>query len=133
MGKANKRRMLDSMGDPATIIGRGTEFTGEFRGHGHILVCGAVRGDSALDGSVTVAEGARWHGALAATDIIVAGEVEGDVSASDRVEIRPTARIRGSVTAGRIAIGEGAVVDGELRTSVSAHLHRFEEKRHIHD
>lgn len=133
MAKADKRRMLDSMGEPATVIGRGTEFMGEFRGRGHILVCGVVRGDSVLDGSVTVADGAQWKGALAATDIIVAGEVEGDVSASDRVEIRPTARIRGSVTAGRIAIGEGAVVDGELRTSVSAHLHRFEEKRHIRD
>jgi cytoskeletal protein CcmA (bactofilin family) len=133
MGRGNKRRMLDSMGEPATVIGSGTEFMGEFRGRGHILVCGVVRGDSALDGSVTVAEGARWHGALAATDIILAGEVEGDVSASDRVEIRPTARIRGSVTAGRIAIGEGAVVDGELKTSASGHPHRFEEKRHIRD
>ena len=129
MGKATRRRLLDAMGEPATIIGAEAEFAGEFRGRGHILVCGSVRGDSDLDGSVTVADGGRWQGALGATHVVVAGTVEGDVTASDRVEIRPTARISGSVTAGRIAIGAGAVVDGDLRTIGSGEPHRFEEKR----
>lgn len=129
MGNATRRRLLDSMGEPATIIGRDTRFVGELTGPGHVLVRGIVRGDSDLDGYVTLAEGAQWHGSLRAADIVIAGQVEGDVSATDRVEIRPTARIRGSVTAGRIAIGQGAVVDGDLCTSGTAHVHRFEEKR----
>lgn len=129
MGERSKRRLLDSMGEPATIIGRDTEFVGVLSGPGHVLVRGAVRGDSALTGSVTVAEGGRWIGALKAADIVVAGAIDGDVSATDRIEIRPTARIRGSVTASRIAIGQGAVVDGDLRTAAASDVHRFEEKR----
>lgn len=133
MGKATRRRLLDSMGEPATIIGRDTEFVGELMGPGHVLVRGVVRGDSDLDGYVTLAEGAQWHGALRAADIVIAGQVEGDVSATDRVEIRRTARIRGSVTAARIAIAQGAVVDGDLLTSGAADVHRFEEKREHRD
>jgi cytoskeletal protein CcmA (bactofilin family) len=129
MGDASRRRLLDSMGEPATIIGRDTEFVGALSGPGHVLVRGVVRGDSVLAGSVTVAEGGQWLGALRAADIVVAGSIDGDVSAADRIEIRPTARIRGSVSAGRIAIGQGAVVEGDLRTAAASDVHRFEEKR----
>ena len=134
MGDASRRRLLDSMGEPATIIGRDTEFVGALSGPGHVLVRGVVRGDSvladsAIAGSVTVAEGGQWLGALRAADIVVAGSIDGDVSAADRIEIRPTARIRGSVSAGRIAIGQGAVVEGDLRTAAASDVHRFEEKR----
>ncbi len=129
MGDRSRRRLLDSMGEPATIIGRDTEFVGALSGPGHVLVRGVVRGDSVLAGSVTVAEGGQWLGALRAADIVVAGSIDGDVAAADRIEIRPTARIRGSVTAGRIAIGQGAVVEGDLSTAAAADVHRFEEKR----
>jgi cytoskeletal protein CcmA (bactofilin family) len=124
-----KRRLLDAMGEPVTIIGRGTEIRGEIRAGGHVLVMGTVVGDSQLEGSITVSEGGAWTGTLAGEDLVISGSVHGDVTARDRIEIRPSARIRGSVTASQIAIGEGAVVDGKLCTTGSTEPHPFIEKR----
>lgn len=129
MAGDKNRRLLDAMGEPATIIGPTTEIHGEIHGAGHLLVLGTVIGDSDMKGSVTVSVGGSWRGRLGGEDLVIAGSVDGDVSARDRVEIRSTARIRGTVTAARIAIGEGAVVDGELRTSGGDPPHPFIEKR----
>ncbi len=129
MADDRKRRLLDTMGNPATIIGRDTEIRGEIRSGAHVLVMGTVVGDSDLAGSITLSEGGSWTGRLGGLDLVIAGRVEGDVTARDRIEIRPSARIRGSVTACRIAIGEGAVVDGELRTTGGETPHPFIEKR----
>lgn len=117
------------MGEPATIIGRGTEIHGEILGDSHLLVMGVVRGNSDMNGSVTLAESGSWIGVLQGTDLVIAGTVEGDIAAADRIEIRASARILGSVSAARIAIGEGAVIDGEIRTAGGTDPHRFEEKR----
>ena len=68
--------------------------------------------------------------ALRGIDLVIAGTLEGDIIATDRVEIRPPARIFGSVSAARIAIGEGAVIEGEIHMTGGAQPHRFEEKRH---
>jgi cytoskeletal protein CcmA (bactofilin family) len=125
-----KRRLADAMGEPATIVGRGTEFRGEILGDSHLLVMGIIRGESGLECSVTLAEGATWVGSLRGIDLVIAGTVEGDIIATDRVEIRPPARIFGSVSAARIAIGEGAVIEGEIHMTGGAQPHRFEEKRH---
>ncbi len=129
MADKRKRRLFDAMGEPTTIIDRSTEIHGEIHSNGHVLVMGAVFGDSDMEGSITLAEGASWTGRMRGADLIIAGSVDGDVTARDRVEIRPGARIQGSVSASRIAIGEGAVVDGDLRTSGSGEPTRFVEKR----
>jgi cytoskeletal protein CcmA (bactofilin family) len=129
LGERKKRRLLDAMGEPATIIGRGAQFHGQLRCAGHLLVLGTVVGDCEANGSVTLAESGSWTGLLCGIDLIVAGSVDGDVVAGDRVEIRPGARISGSVTAARIAIAAGAIVDGELRSTAPTDVHRFEEKR----
>lgn len=112
-----------------TIIGRGTEIHGNILGDSHLLVSGTVRGDSGPDASVTVAEGGAWIGTLRGADLVIAGTVEGDIAAGDRVEIRPTARIFGSVSAARIAIGEGAVIEGDIQMTGASEPHRFQEKR----
>ncbi|KPK60813.1 MAG: hypothetical protein AMJ59_04165 [Gammaproteobacteria bacterium SG8_31] len=129
LGDKRKRRLADAMGEPTTIIGRGTEIHGEILGDSHLLVMGVVRGNSDMNGSVTLAESGSWIGMLQGTDLVIAGTVEGDIAAADRIEIRASARILGSVSAARIAIGEGAVIDGEIRTTGGTDPHRFEEKR----
>lgn len=133
MAKDRKRRMLDAMGEPTTIIGRATEIRGEVRSGDHVLVMGTVVGDSELEGSITLSEGGSWTGKMTGLDLIIAGLVDGDITARDRVEIRPSARIRGTVTASQIAIGEGAVVDGKLQTTGGDAPHAFVEKRHTNE
>ncbi len=124
-----KRRMADSLGTPATIIGKDIEIDGKLKGHGHFLILGTVIGDSVLDGPVTIAESARWEGTLCAADIIIDGEIVGDVVASGKIEIRPSARVFGTVTGASVAIAEGAIVEGEMKTSTDIDIHHFVEKR----
>lgn len=129
MALSRFRRTRDAIGAPATIIGEETEFTGQLTGQGHVLVIGVVKGDSDLDGPVTIAPGGRWDGCLKSTDVIIAGTVDGDIDASGKAEIRATAKVTGSVTAAKIAIGEGARVDGKLHTRSPEEIKRFAEKR----
>lgn len=124
-----KRRMADSLGAPATIIGEDIEITGKLKGQGHFLILGTVIGDSVLEGPVTLAESARWEGILCATDVVIDGEIVGDIVATGKIEIRPSARIYGSVTGASVAIAEGAVMEGEMTTSSDVDVHRFIERR----
>lgn len=129
MAKLKFRRLLDSMGEPATIIGDQSRFEGRLSGDGHVLVRGTVDGDSELGGSVTIADAGHWIGALRAADVVIAGTVEGDVVVTGRAEIRPTAVISGSVNAAQISIGEGARVDGKMTTLTDEEIKQFAEKR----
>jgi len=129
MAKLRFRRLLDSMGEPATIIGQQSRFEGQLSGDGHVLVRGTVDGDSALEGSVTVADAGHWIGSLRAADVVIAGTVEGDVMVTGRAEIRPTAVIKGSINAAQISIGEGASVDGKITTLTDQEIQKFAEKR----
>ncbi len=123
------RRMMDGLDELPTLVGEGSRVVGNLSGGGHLVVYGEVQGDSDFDGSVTLAQGGRWIGTLRAMDIVIAGTVEGDVEARARLELTPTARISGGLTAGRMAIAEGAVVEGSLNITGDAGLYRFKEKR----
>jgi len=64
-----------------------------------------------------------------ARHVIVAGQVEGDIIASGRVEITDSARITGTVSGEAIAVAEGAVVEGIMKTTGPARPTEFVEKR----
>lgn len=123
------RRMMDQWGELPTLVGEGSRVVGNLSGGGHLVVYGEVQGDSDFDGGVTLAQGGRWIGTLRAVDIVIAGNVEGDVEAQARLELTASARVSGGLTAGRMAIAEGAVVEGSLNVTGEAGLYRFKEKR----
>jgi len=70
-----------------------------------------------------------WLGSIRADNIIVAGHVEGDITARSKVEITNTARITGTVTGEAIAVAEGAVVEGVMKTTGRSEPLEFIEKR----
>ena len=78
---------------------------------------------------VTVEKGGLWAGTIRSKHVVVAGTVEGDIFAEGRVEISPTARITGTVSAEAIAVAEGAVVEGVMRTTGKDEPTGFVEKR----
>ena len=57
----------------------------------------------------------------------VEGTVEGPVSVTGKLEVGRSARIEGDLTAGTLAIAEGALVRGSLNSATEPH--RFTEKR----
>jgi cytoskeletal protein CcmA (bactofilin family) len=73
---------------------------------------GCVRGEVLAASDVWVGPAGRVIADLEVRAIVIEGCVEGDVTAAERIELRGTARVRGNVTAPRIAMDEGCVVDG---------------------
>jgi predicted acyltransferase (DUF342 family) len=70
-----------------------------------------------------------WQGTISATHVVISGHVEGDIIANGRVEIANTARITGKVTGEAIAVAEGAVVEGQMKTTGQPEPVGFVEKR----
>ena len=100
----------------AGLIAKGMTVRGDISGNTDIEVHGEVVGDSNVNANVLIAAGGVWRGKLTARSVTVAGQVIGGVRASGDVEIAASARIEGTVTGGAIAVQQGAIVDGELKT-----------------
>lgn len=129
MAELKKRRFRDRTSGPATLIGEGCKVTGTLSGNGDFMISGEIEGDCELSGTVSIARGGTWRGMLKAEAVVVAGTVDGDIEAQGRVEITNSARITGTVTGGAIAVAEGAVVEGVMRTTGRSRPTEFVEKR----
>jgi cytoskeletal protein CcmA (bactofilin family) len=121
--------MRDQTSGKATLINEGCKISGEISGDGNFMVNGEVTGDCDINGTLTLAASGYWQGSIKADNVIVAGHVEGDVIASGKVEITNTARIAGTVTGEAIAVAEGAVVEGVMKTTGQSEPFEFVEKR----
>lgn len=129
MSEARRRRLRDRASGPATLINDGCKITGLVSGGGDLHVSGQIDGECDIEGSVTLAEKGYWSGTIRAGNVIIAGQVEGDIVASGNVEITSTARISGMVEGETIAVAEGAVVEGIMKTLGKASPTAFVEKR----
>ncbi len=129
MSDSNKRRIHDKARGPATLISEGCKITGTIAGDGSFLISGEVEGDCDLTGSLTVAPNGFWKGTIKATSVIVAGTVEGNILSGGRIEISDTARLTGTVSGEAIAVAEGAVVQGKMKTTGNTEPAGFIEKR----
>lgn len=130
MADSPLRRLRDKTGSAATLINEGCKIVGTISGTGSYLINGEVEGDCELDATLTLARSGVWKGTIRAMHVIIAGEVEGDIIAEGSVEIADSARITGTVSGEAIAVAEGAVVDGVMKTTGPAEPLEFIEKRH---
>lgn len=129
MNESKTRRLQDKVAGPATLISEGCRITGTISGEGDFMVSGEIDGDCNLDGCLTVSANGLWKGTINATTVIVAGTVEGNIVASGSVEISNTAKITGTVSGEAIAVAEGAVVQGKMKTTGKTDPVEFVEKR----
>ena len=130
MSESNNRRLRDAASGPGTLISEGCKVEGMLRGAGNIMINGEVEGECDIQGSVTLARGGMWKGVIRANSVIVAGSVDGDIVAAGQVEISDTAKITGTVSGEAIAVAEGAVVEGVMKTTGQSAPQEFVEKRH---
>ena len=129
MNDFKPRRTRDQSSGKATLINEGCNVNGEISGNGDFMISGKVTGDGNVRGTISVTASGYWQGAIQADNVIVAGHVDGDVTANGKVEITSTARISGTVTGEAIAVAEGAVVEGVMKTIGNAEPLEFIEKR----
>jgi cytoskeletal protein CcmA (bactofilin family) len=109
MNETRRRRLRDRSSGTATLISEGCRVTGVLTGSCDFQVNGEVEGDCEIDSTLMLAKG--------------------DIFATGSVEITDTARITGTVSAEAIAVAEGAVVDGVMKTSSQSQPTEFIEKR----
>ena len=129
MSARPRRRIRDRSTGPVTLINEGCKINGLISGTGDFQINGAVEGECDLEGTITIHEDGHWVGTVKALHVVVAGHVDGDIVASGNVEVSGTARITGTVTGSAIAVAEGAVVEGIMRTTSRQEPQSFTEKR----
>jgi len=129
MNDKRLRRLRDRSSNAATLINEGCKISGLVTGTGNFLINGEVDGDCDISGTITLAKNGLWKGTIRASDVVVAGHVEGDIVAAGKVEITNTARITGTVSGVAIAVAEGAVVEGVMKTTGPSEPVEFVEKR----
>jgi cytoskeletal protein CcmA (bactofilin family) len=112
------QRLSDSLADPGskTTLQAETRITGTVSGPGDLFLEGRVDGDITLDGLLFVGEKAAVQGKIAVGNMVLAGQVQGQVVVREKIEIRESARLKGNVVCMKIAIAEGAFMDGEVHT-----------------
>lgn len=124
-----RRRTLDRTGEFRNVLGTGAVFRGSWMGAENSTVYGTVEGDGELEGSLVLAPGSHWKGAITAVHVLVAGRVDGDVVAHEKLELAPSAHVVGNLTSRRIAIAEGAVCEGMIHALQDTSTTHFRERR----
>ena len=98
-------------------VGKAVVFKGELFSSEDMRIEGRVEGTiDVRDHDLIVGPNATINADVVAKTISVRGTVTGTLTASDRIEIRETATIAGDITAPRLAIIEGATVEGHIHT-----------------
>jgi cytoskeletal protein CcmA (bactofilin family) len=103
-----------------SIIAVGVTLRGDLDSNGTVKVEGAIEGHVRAERQVLVARGGVVHGDVAAQEAIVGGTVQGAIRAAERVELQCGAVVQGDITTRRIAVAEGATLNGLIRMGEAA-------------
>jgi cytoskeletal protein CcmA (bactofilin family) len=133
MAEAPRRRLLDDVAGSPTFLGERSRFVGDITSAGAFVLCGHIKGDGNIEGTLNLAVSGHWEGRVRTRQAVIAGHVTGDLIVDEKLEIGQTAVIRGSVSARMIAIARGAVVDGDITVTSGTPIVRFEERRKAED
>ncbi len=116
MFKKSKPKVKSSRID--TLIGQGTEITGNIYFSGGLRIDGCVNGniytqddDAAV---LTLSERGIIQGEIKVSNLIINGTITGDVYSSSHVELAPKAKIKGNVYYRLLEMSMGAEVNGKL-------------------
>jgi len=110
-----KERSLPSA--TTTVIGNGSRFNGDFVSSDPVTIEGEVKGTIMVKNHVIVGKSGVVEADMKVQSLQVHGTVTGDVVAKDRVSIETSGAIDGNVSAGKLAISEGAIFRGNIDMS----------------
>jgi cytoskeletal protein CcmA (bactofilin family) len=97
-------------------IGKSITIKGDLTGEEDLVIEGTVEGRVDLpEAQLTVGQNGTVQAEIHAKSIVVIGKVSGNVYGSDRIEIQSTGIVNGDVTAPRLIVAEGAVLNGAIQ------------------
>ena len=97
-----------------SIIGPGMKVVGDCETDGTIRIEGTVEGSVRAGKAVVVGRDGVVSGDIATQDAVVSGTVIGTLVAESRLELQATCRIEGGITARRMQLEEGAILNGTV-------------------
>jgi cytoskeletal protein CcmA (bactofilin family) len=107
---------VDSFRPDVTRIGKSIVIKGDVSGGGDVYLDGELEGSvELLDGSLTVGSEGRIRANLQARSIVVQGRVDGNLYGLERAELKKSATVVGDIYTPRIAIEDGAFLEGNVR------------------
>lgn len=104
-----------------TIIGKGTNITGNLYCKGSLRVEGRIEGGEVVAaGDVFVGQGGQVVATVRGRNIVIAGEVRGDVEAKEKLEIVPSGVLIGDIKMSTLVIEDGATFKGKSESRKNA-------------
>lgn len=94
-----------------SFIGANSHFKGDIRTKGTLRIDGVLEGNVDADWLV-LGEKASMKGNVAARGVIVGGRIAGDIVAREIIEIRSKGEITGDISAAKLTIAEGGMLQG---------------------
>ena len=100
-------------------IGKSISLKGDLSGNEDLTIEGHVEGRVDLPNNLlTIGANGSVNAEVHAKTVVVVGKVTGNVSAAERIEIQATGLVNGDVSAPRLVVAEGAVVNGSIEMGV---------------
>jgi cytoskeletal protein CcmA (bactofilin family) len=98
-----------------TIIGPGTNVSGDIESGGFTRIDGNIRGDLKARGRVVIGERARMKSNVSGTLVTVGGVVFGNILASECLTVLATGLVMGDIITRRIQADYGCLIHGRIR------------------
>jgi cytoskeletal protein CcmA (bactofilin family) len=103
-------------GNEVANIGKSISIKGDLTGNEDMVIEGKVEGKVDLpNNQLTIGANGTVQAEVTAKGIVVVGRVAGDIHGIERVEIQGTGIVEGDVSAPRLIVAEGAVVNGAIK------------------
>ena len=110
-----RSQSVESLAPDATHIGKSIVIRGDVSGGGNVYLDGELEGSVELLDSLAVGPAGRIRANLQARSIVVEGRVDGNLYGLECAELKKSAIVVGDIYTPRIAIEDGAFLDGDVR------------------
>ena len=106
--------------DEMANIGKSITIKGDLTGNEDIVIEGTVEGKVDFPSNqLTIGANGTAKAEIKAKAIVVIGKVSGNVQGTERVEIQASGVVEGDVSAPRLVVAEGAVLNGSIHMTAT--------------
>ncbi len=98
------------------ILGRDSEFEGNLKFYGTLLIDGSFKGNITGEGTILIGKEGIIESDIYVSNIIIYGEVHGNIIAEEKIEINAPGKVFGYIEAPIIEIEKGVVLKGKCQT-----------------
>lgn len=95
-----------------SLIGEGTFFKGDLKLNGLLRVDGDFSGTVKTEGKILIGKNGRAEASVKAGTVVIGGVLKGNILATDKVVILSTGMLIGNITAPRLLVEDGVLLNG---------------------